>query len=89
MFDRSSQVYWDAHLGDDFEAFSTIDGHVGAFPPNPSFGELNHTKREAWSIPWMEVNTPANPHVASSPMNFVEIFEFSFEFAHFFRTIRA
>jgi hypothetical protein len=48
------RTFWDSHLSEDFTAFSSIDGHVGAFPPNPSFAQLNRSRREGWAIPWME-----------------------------------
>ena len=47
------RLYWDKHLSDDYTALSSIDGHVGAFPPNPGFSHLN-ANRSGWAIPWLE-----------------------------------
>ena len=48
------RVLWDEHLAPEYQAFSAIDGHVGAFPPNPSFGKLNHSRRQGWTIPYVK-----------------------------------
>eukprot|EP01052_Picozoa_sp_SAG31_P018646 SAG31_NODE_1329_length_8753_cov_4.101225_5_plen_719_part_00 len=48
---NGDRLYWDEQLGREYEALSTIDGHVGAFQPNSGFAQLS---RKGWSIPWME-----------------------------------
>eukprot|EP01043_Picozoa_sp_COSAG02_P026969 COSAG02_NODE_1569_length_11894_cov_51.145994_9_plen_1216_part_00 len=47
------RLYWDKHLGSDYTAMSSIDGHVGAFRPNPGYAELSEN-RSGWVIPWLE-----------------------------------